>query len=464
MAEPDLYTVGRYYFSPPGAQHYPGLHLLGSRNWYDGNHILVQGRGEDLTARHIHQNGGFAGPVPEQRSVGSAACIRDGEQIPADPAELINGYPPLCYVPLPPPPEPPPPPENGLPSFLTASAFYRCQTQRIWARVLDWLYEDDATSITTALTAFFTVPVTITINPVVGNYPATVIVVHPQFLCVVADGTRNAQQLAMQGFQSLGGPTNHGSYSTVGLWQQASAHIHAQINAAGVNDTRPVFLVGHSYGAAAVLVLAARYRFWDSGRTILYLTFGCPKPGDSRLSGFLESCEGQCMANDNDPITSIPPDLATAGAVSVLLPLVDWTGLAQWTRAPFQVVQYSNGALSPGAPVFLDFSTLFGMAQRLTLGQDPTAILGHGISEYERRILLRCPDAAWPVDETVWVMLEEDDQVENGLAFAGTPGTWPGSGTLVFGGTNTPKTPAGGIVFAGGNTPKTPNGGLAFGG
>ncbi len=455
--------MGRYYFSPPGAVHYPGLHLLGSRNWHDKNWERVQGLGESLTAKHSHLSGEFSGPVPLQRVVGSADCLANGETQPADIADFINGYPPECFIPVAPIPVPVPVPD-AMAGYNAGSAFFRCQVQRLWARVIDWLYVDDAASIDAALTEFFGPSVTITIYPVEGDYPAVVTIVHPSWVIAVADGTRNFQQIALQGFASLTGPVNHGAYSTLGLWQQASSHIHDKIVASGVNDTRPVFLVGHSYGAAAMLLLAARYRFWDSGRVVKYLAYGCPKIGDIRARQLLERCDGLALTNDNDAVTSLPPDTLTAAAVSPLFPLLNWSGMNDWERAPNAMVQDDEGRLTPGPPLAMDFATLFAMVTRLVALQPINTILGHGIAEYYRRITLRCPNPGWPVDAEIVDMMNVPDDLPGTIGVAAANGALSGSASIVMGGKNRALTPDGGIVVGGSGALKPASGGILIGG
>lgn len=460
------YTVGRYYEARHDAEHYPGWHNLGSRNWHDRNWEILQGLGEVLDTPHLMLDGRFGGIRPESVFVGSPTCLAEGEPIgdQVEPGTLFAGYPEACYIPPAPPQiiDPLPMPANQ--DFERMSAFTRCQVQRFWCRILEWSYENDQAAITQAVTDFADGAATITFHRPANPLPAITTVVTPRYCIAAIDGTRNAQQFALQAFQSISGPVDQGSHSTLPLWQEAAAYTHLQLVNDGVNDTRPVFLVGHSYGAAAALILAAMYRFGVATRTVKYLTFGCPKVGDTRLSTLLLRCDGFSLANDNDLVTIVPPDPVTMAAVAVLFPLTSFLPWYQWERPVSIMTQDLDGELSPGPPEDLDFGTLFRMTTRAVLGQEQESILGHSIGEYNRRLALRCPDAGWPVSAEVIDDIEQPDQVGGGVIVAGRPGTWSGSGCVLAGGGNRPPTPSGGVTISGGNRPPSYHGGVFIGG
>lgn len=81
----DIEVTGRYYLVPKGTPTYPGWHLVGSRNWTDGQWAIDSDLGE---VRGADQT--FKGNIPapftlEAIRVGSSLCIADGEiNLPPD--------------------------------------------------------------------------------------------------------------------------------------------------------------------------------------------------------------------------------------------------------------------------------------------------------------------------------------------------------------------------------------------
>lgn len=471
---PGTTTRGRYYFSAPDAIDYPGFHHWGSRDWRDRNWQNVQGLGESVSAPHTFASGLFDGRFPEQRPSGPLLDAEQGSLLDdaSQDGDLFNGYPLVCYL---------PPPRalrdiaqipllplliEPLEGFQRGSAFFRCQVQRLWARVIDWLYEDNAPMIANTLRAFFGEGPVINVHAAEQNFPSVVTVVTPDWVCVAADGTREFLTLAFQGFQSLGGPANQGAISTVPLWLNAARWIDRKMGDDGVNDNRPVFLAGHSYGAAACVILAALFRHWSPSRVVKYLTYGCPKVGDDRVAALLRRCDGLSIANDNDFVTSIPPDRITSAALVPFFPLINFGLLADWERPEGTTQQDGDGGLRPGPPVALDFATLLGMVTRIVAAQDPSPVLGHPISEYERRISLRCPDPGWPVSVEVNDMMDsEDTGGPAGIRVSGTTGNPDADGGLAAEPADSGLAPAdGGLVAEPDDTGLAPaDGGLEGG-
>lgn len=463
---PSTTTTGQYYFSPPGALAYPGWHNLSSRNWHDRNHPIVQTLGEDLAARHLHVDGEFEGQLPLQRSVGSSDEIANGSLVAqaADPDSLFNGYPELCYVPLAPPPNP----ANILPplrNFDRASTANRCPAQRLWARFIDWMYQDDIGSITAAVTAFFEEPVSISWTPSTETLPAVLVISAAAWACVCCDGTRHFQTLAQQAFEGVQAPVNRGEYSTLLFWDNGATYVHEKVRAAGITDLRPIFFSGHSYGAAVVLILMARYRFAHADRVIRYLTFGTPKLGDRRLADLIEKCNGMSLANDNDIVTIIPPDRGTMAPLQPFFPVISFLPWYSWVRTPGTVTQNILGGLEPNISPFIDFVTAFNLVSRAVAFLPGLPIVGHPIKEYYRRIELRCPNAGWPVSQEV-IDLEDAEDVGPGpeLLAGGPTESQDSEGGLLPSGEDVPPSAEGGAEAGGEDVPPFLEGGAEVGG
>lgn len=463
-------TPGAYYFSPPDAVHFPGFHHWGSRNWQDRNWQQIQGLGESVSKPHVFVKGVYDGKLPEQRPAGTLVDAAQGTPIAkaASEGELFDGYPVECYIPrafvgpLPPLADAIGPDVR----YFMGTVVHRCTVQRLWATVIEWIYDDRSVDISNLLHTFLGNDVNVFWFPSTETMPATVIVRHPRWSMVACDGTRNFLQLAFQGFGSLFGPTNQGAYGTVPLWQAAARRVVQRMASCGVDASSPIFLTGHSYGAATVAIVASMLKWWTPNRPIKYLLFGCPKIGDERLAALLARCDGVALANDNDFVTSIPPDRLTSAALVPLFPLINFGLLADWERPEGTTLMLGNGTQVPGPPVTLDFGTLFGMVTRIVAAQDPSPVLGHPITEYARRLELVCPDACFPINEEVAAIMDSEDVGGDPGVLLGGDGETPAeTGGVVVGGDNAALMADGGVVIGGdGETLPPADGGVVIGG
>ena len=363
-------------------------------------HVL----GEELTSKQTWYNGAPPAAVPFARIVGTAICLTNGEEIEngTDPCNLEDGFNPECYVPIP----------GTREEWLAASAFDRCALQRLYATVIDWCNRGEAARVLEILQAFFGAPAVCRFHPTAGVFPAFATVVCPTFGVAIINGTDNAQQLALQAFYSLTGPQNFGALGTNNLWYSASSVVNAALEADGFDPNLPIMIVGHSYGGATALTLAARYHHARPSRVIRWLTFGCPKIGDTSFVRLLAGTMGFNLANDDDLVTALPPDALQYLPVFnvTLAPAV--VSFSSWYRPPFQVQMNSDGSLEANAFPLLDFTTLLAFVQRALASQPLSPISGHLIGEYIERLALRCPDACWPISAAVFdLMIEADTEL-----------------------------------------------------
>jgi hypothetical protein len=92
-------TRGYYYYCPPGTPHYPGLHLIGSRNWTRGD----PARGTPLIGEwdgpQRYSRGSLPVPPPPAVVLGSADCIALGDTYPLPMVDrtLPYGIDSRCY-------------------------------------------------------------------------------------------------------------------------------------------------------------------------------------------------------------------------------------------------------------------------------------------------------------------------------------------------------------------------------
>jgi len=250
---PNTLTRGRYYFARPATPHAPGPHFLGSRDWHDKNNGLDVPLGESMTAERKWDAGLPPPLLPNNQTIGAGECLSDGASLAAaiDPATQVNnGFNALCFEPC-----------TVRDSEIQAGTdFAGCQTQKFYAKVIDRMYNDDGAAVATLFYQLLGPSAQVTFRTPAGLMPAVTTVVTPTVGIIVLDGTRDFQQLALQALTSIVTPTNFGVVGTVPLWWNASSYINTLAQADGITATMPVMIVGHSYGGAVALTLAARYR------------------------------------------------------------------------------------------------------------------------------------------------------------------------------------------------------------
>lgn len=300
------------------------------------------------------------------------------------------------------PPLGPIPPSAG---WAEASEWGSCSLQLFYAQILKWMYVPDVGKITTAFRMLLGNGVTVTWHPGSSWFTDVVTVVGPDYSVAVSDGTMNFQQFATQGFYGLYNPQDYGAYGTLPLWQQAAQRIATFLAADGADPTKPVMLVGHSYGAAAMEVLSAIFRLAQPGRAIRYLTFASPKPGDIRLRRVLTTVqEGFAICNYDDVICSLPPDLLSLTPVEAVLALAGMRNWSNWYRDPHANTMQADGTLE-GLPPLVNYDVLYGFTSDIIASLPLPAIPAHGIAVYRDRIYNRCPNAEWPVSPALLVFL-----------------------------------------------------------
>jgi hypothetical protein len=336
--------------------------------------------------------------LPLNKRVGTEACIANGElvadQLPV--ADRDDGFPKACFV-----------PDVPLdPDWNHIASIWRCPIQKFYAQLLELLYDEMAGPALFAARQFFGPDATIRYHDGSATLPTMMTVLHPDYIVCIATGTQNYQQLALQAFYSIQGPQNFGAFSTNPQWYAAGQFLHTVLLADGATDARPILFAGHSYGAAAVLNLAARYRFANLVRRIRYITYGSPKPGDSRMIDLLRLCQGVDFTNAGDFVTVLPPSPILLNPVyaALLLPqLLFWT---EWEFPPNLMLAHADGSTQINEPPTLDSITLMSYTLRALANLQLADIFTHHITVYIERIALRCPGGEMPASGAIGLGLE----------------------------------------------------------
>jgi hypothetical protein len=386
-------TPGTYYWSGESVPFYAGNHNLGSRVWHDGNHPVVITLGEDLESQRPWDDGDD--PVFEvlTRALGSPACLDAGELVAnaLDGADLIGNFPPGCIIPA----------DELETLWREVSDFERCQVQRMYASLLVFLYGNDDDAITRLIEDWLGLAPTIRIRHHHGPYNGLITITTSRWQVAILDGTSTFQEFALQAFAFVTGTTNVGSYSTARLWYESASNMLGYMQEDGLTADKRLMVVGHSYGACVAYNIAARIRLAGADREIKYLCFGPPKIGDDRFVEIIQTCQGQAVINDDDIVTVLPPDRASLAA---LIPLFATPALllyTQWQRSRPQIELLRNGSMRYNVFPLLDFETLFNLISRVLLQEVIDPISPHFMTEYLCRLQVRCPEAAWPIDDQV---------------------------------------------------------------
>jgi hypothetical protein len=445
---PDVLTPGRYYFLHEKAKHLPCLHPFGSSDWTTGELDPPNRIGEVRTPRGSWSNGQFLGRRPPEVPIGVCGQIGGEWQWPpgAGKGSYNQGVPLLCWTQV----------NAALVDADEVLAIDQCSLQLAYARILELIYDTEFATVDAFFTEWLGPAAVLTTYIQAALFPAFAIVVTGDFTLVFVTGTTTFQQLATQAFTTPQGPTDQGEFGTVPLWNNAATVVFNRLIADGSHATKPIVIVGHSYGAAIAMCMSARIRAADATRRIALLTFGCPKPGDERMRVILTTVPQVVMANDDDIVCVVPPNLRETVPFLGLLGLTLALLWGRWKPPTLFTYQNVNGAISQGPPLFLDGGALLPLLMNVLAAIPLPIVSGHRIEEYIRRIGLRCGKPAWPVTEPMWIAVFGKTTTAD-LVMSGSTGIGKGpsvEGGLILSGTNAPHGPDGPTV----------EGGLTFGG
>jgi pimeloyl-ACP methyl ester carboxylesterase len=372
----------------------PLRHHYGSANWIRGDPDAdIPLLGERPSDPHPWSDGQLPGTLPLPLVVGSPGCITGGGSYPPEGAgRSIFGFDARCF------------------HIAFASAPTRIEdfdlddpaTLAVLAKLLSCLYTNPAgTPVTVQLWLGSSVSVTVVPNNAT-LIPGSIVVEAPGFLLVVVSGTSNPQQLATQAIFSPTGPLPFGGYSTFPLWELAANRVIQRVTASVTNPTKPIVLAGHSYGGVVAALMAARYRQYLPDRPIRLVTFGMPKPGDSRLDRLLGQVTRSHLVDVGDYVPFVPPglpDLAYQAAV-IPVPL-----LAAWGR--FDTASEHTTLSAAGELVTTQESTMLwpdvlAIVTAVLTSTPLPPVTAHSIDTYLARLRLAMPPAPlFPVPAAV---------------------------------------------------------------
>ena len=90
----------------------------------------------------------------------------------------------------------------------------------------------------------------------------------------------------------------------------------------GVTPGKPVYVTGHSLGAARACIFAAMEKL--AGFEVAGLTvFGCPRPGAAKLKALLSTISVKSYRNCNDPVCEVPLDIPLLDPYEDVRPFIE---------------------------------------------------------------------------------------------------------------------------------------------
>lgn len=360
----NVLTPGRYVRCPAGQAHYPGFHQLGSRDWTSDERDPWPALGEYDGAR-AYYNGQAPNPFPLPITIGTERCLAAGESDPPPPGRrYLDGFDSRCFLTslLLPPIRPP---RTDITDRPTVS--FLADIQAI-------LYNNPAAAA--ALLEIYLGPgstVTVVADDPLSPYSGSLIGISPTQQVIMSSGTTNEQQWAFQLLYAGLGLTDYGTYSTNAQWYANAVVLNNRATTAGVDLSKPITLVGHSYGGATVLVLAGQILNAHPGADIQVLTFGSPRAGDNRLGALLKPIPQANIVAVGDPIGGLPPTGRDLYPFFLLVPGPLYAAYAAVADNGSPLLMAADGSLVQGDPTLFNYSLAYSAVLSAVLG-DPQPI------------------------------------------------------------------------------------------
>jgi len=361
---PEILTGGEFFFADPTTPHYPGWHNFWSRDWTTNDAPEFPALGEQKgTARWD------LGSPPEIRVrpglVGSADCCAYGASYPppfVDDWHLEGGFDFRCLL-----------PPIGIPILVRPRM---CARENLIAACEVLLkLADSSPIIVQVVRNWLGDAANVSVwYPSAGRNPAMVIADLPDYTVVLLGGSDNGEQLFMQALNSIIGPSLVTGYPAIGIWMEAAVACEARLRGViGTTTTKPIYLIGHSFGGVVATVIGLRMLDGNPDRFVQVTGFGVPKclgQVQNRRSMARSWC---FLANEGDPVPDMPPGLFQLGPVTLVIPFAVKIVWALWFRPGPQFILNQAGELRSDEGTVFYFWQLLDIMQSY-LSADPYPI------------------------------------------------------------------------------------------
>jgi len=408
--DPSIITRGHYYFVPRGTPFLPFPHDFYSGTWSQGDPAHTSTTGPVQSAARPWRDGVLEISFPPAIPVGSEFAFSDGLEYPADlnTSQLRAGIPSACWI------------NAGVPflSLDTVCDLKNCCLRTAYARIIELIYNGEDTDITNFFETWLG-QATVTHYSQVGLFPAMSFVVTSQYAMVFVSGTTTFQQIATQATTGFAGPSNFGSVRTIPLWFECATLIQERFESLGVDNTLPLLMAGHSYGGAAVAVLAIRQKRANPDKKLYVLTYGMPKPCDLASMRILETTNRMFVFNVNDFVPQIPLAFYQGNWFPSVLSRALREAWGEWAKSTEYLIQEINGDKIIDHLPDLSADQIIPLLTQVFLTGELAPISGHRIREYVIRSCRACRCPRWPFDNASWEILFDFVCGARGIRFAG---------------------------------------------
>lgn len=380
---PEILTPGRYVFLPDGWPHCTTIHWMGSANWMRGQEEEVfPFLGE--ASNSGWNNGEIFTDLPPAAILGDIDCLASGDIWPMGPGTrtLVGGWDSRCFH----------LDDSALPVGQVNDFDIAVRTnQATYAGILDVL-DTDRAAAKVALQSFLGADAAITdFGASVSGFPAALVGVTDSWTVALVASGANPEQTGTAGMYAGQWLVNEGSYGSAPTWIDSATGLLERVAAAGSVATKPIILVGHSYAAAVAAMAAVQLAVGIPARQIKILTFGMPRPGDSRFNALSGTVKAIHFANVDDPVPLLAP---TKSELWPLQSLIAGDYLAAWDE--WQAPNVHNwladdGSITETQPWRIAFEELLAYAGNAVADVPMPTFPAHDIKEYARRLLLTSP-------------------------------------------------------------------------
>jgi len=283
-----------------GARHFPYFHNVGSRNWFQNETWHNPPLGEVPDAPQIWFGGQLPELPPPSAVVGTQDCFQGGAVFPFElpvVGDFAGGFPKRCWG-----------NDLQIPVLTRGNLNINDRaTQLGIAQVLELLYTDP-TAAGVLLQALLDRPATISIHSSAGTvFPGIIVARTDSYTVVLIAGVENELQRALSALYAVSPPVEAGGFSTNPYFNLVANFVASFLFTAGVDPSLPILFSGHSLGGAAANIIAARTVQANPSADVRLLTYGTPRPGDSRLRAIVGAIPSLNIVNVGDWVAQLPP-------------------------------------------------------------------------------------------------------------------------------------------------------------